>query len=140
MNNKNTEAQTFLVLLILHNSQVDQSYINLSQIHAQFFEYEFFSGIEGRNSNYIERPGHDIEFAMSITNRYLTSDFASRSMAVLICSTRISSISAVMLCFAQKSNISSVSFMPPMSLPPTSFLPINNQICKYDHAVKMVEK
>jgi len=86
----------------------------------------------------------DKELAMSITNRYLTSDSASRSMAILMLSTEISSISAVMLCFAQKSNISCVSFMPPMSLPPTSFLPVSlitkfARLIIYDVALTMAE-
>ncbi|KAF4371641.1 hypothetical protein F8388_008581 [Cannabis sativa] len=66
----------------------------------------------------------DKELPTSITNLYLTSDLASLSKAVLISSILISSISAVMSCLAQKSSISCVSFIPPISLPPTIFLPV----------------
>ena len=46
-------------------------------------------------------------------------------MAVLMSSILISSMSAVIPCFAQKSSISCVSLIPPTSLPPTSLRPAN---------------
>lgn len=69
----------------------------------------------------------NLEFPTSITKRYLTSDFASLSMAVLIWSILTSSMSAAMLCLAQKSNISCVSFIPPTLLPPTSLRAANTE-------------
>lgn len=59
---------------------------------------------------------------MSITNRYRTSDLASLSMALFMSFILMSSMSATMLCSAQKSNISCVSFIPPKLLPPTILL------------------
>ena len=54
---------------------------------------------------------------MSMTKRYFTSLFSSRSKASLIFAIGISSMSAVIPCSAQKSSISWVSRMPPMSEP-----------------------
>ena len=58
-------------------------------------------------------------FSISSTNRYLTSLFIILSKAVLIISgvASIVSISQVIWCSPQKSNISWVSFVPPIKLP-----------------------
>src|ERR1700761_3880378 len=53
----------------------------------------------------------------SITNRYLTSLFSIRSYASLIPCIGITSISEVIPCSPQKSNISCVSAIPPISDP-----------------------
>ncbi|MBU6123169.1 delta-60 repeat domain-containing protein [Hymenobacter sp. PAMC29290] len=55
--------------------------------------------------------------AMSITKRYFTSPFSMRSYDSLMSFMSMSSMSDMMLCSAQKSSISCVSAMPPMSEP-----------------------
>ena len=55
--------------------------------------------------------------AISIENRYFTSAFSNRSYASLTFWIGITSTSEVMLCFPQKSSISCVSAIPPISEP-----------------------
>ncbi len=62
-------------------------------------------------------------FSISMTKRYLTSDFIRRSMAELVYVMGIFSIIHVMLCAPQKSSISCVSAIPPIKLPPTKWRP-----------------
>src|SRR5881397_2703163 len=66
---------------------------------------------------YLELIAHDLSEAMSMTNRYRTSCFSSRSHASLIFCIGMSSMSDTIPCAAQKSSISCVSAIPPMAEP-----------------------
>ena len=61
---------------------------------------------------------------MSMTKRYRTSFLTRRSMASLILSGLITSMSQVMLCLPQMSIISCVSLIPPIILPFTTRFPV----------------